>query len=157
MVSEMVSEMVSDTRSSGHNHDRPRLLGNAKWYLGFLTSEIMAVKQFVFRPITAFITLCAIVTYSAAAQQQGQPSTAAVNRARITPGDDVIVVVAREPDLSAALIVDERNEIALARLGVINLMTYSPTSLRDTIRQRYNVFLRDPVVTVTVLRRVAVN
>jgi len=117
----------------------------------------MAVKRFVLRPIAVLGVFCVIVACSAAAQQQGQPSPATINRARITPGDDVIVVVAREPDLSAALIVDERSEIALPRLGVINLMSYSPTSLRDTIRQRYNAFLRDPVVTVLVLRRVAVN
>src|SRR5262245_2701239 len=118
----------------------------------------MPFKKLVLNPLAGFVLACALVACSAAvAQQQGQPSPSGVNQARIVPGDDVIVVVARELDLSTALIVDERNEIVLPRLGVINLLGYSPTSLRDTIRKRYNVFLRDPAVSVTVLRRVAVN
>jgi polysaccharide export outer membrane protein len=111
------------------------------------------------RRVAMVIGLCAAAAASAVAQQQsGRPLSATqVGMSRIAPGDDVIVVVAREPDLSAAVIVDERNEIALPRLGLINLTAHSPTSLRDTIRARYSVFLRDPVINVTALRRVAVN
>jgi protein involved in polysaccharide export with SLBB domain len=77
--------------------------------------------------------------------------------AHLAAGDDVVVIVFREKELSGRSFVDERNQIALPRLGLIDVSRLSADMLRDTIRARYATFLRDPSVDVRALRRVSVN
>jgi polysaccharide export outer membrane protein len=62
-----------------------------------------------------------------------------------------------EPLLSDTSTVNERGEVALAKLGVLNIARLSIGELQDTVRARYARLLREPAVEVIVLRRVAVN
>jgi polysaccharide biosynthesis/export protein VpsN len=92
-----------------------------------------------------------------AATAQTLQSSAAGLPARLAAGDDVVVVVFQEKELSARVYVDGRNQIALPRLGVFDVGAMTTDMLRDTVRARYATFLRDPSVDVRALRRVTVN
>jgi protein involved in polysaccharide export with SLBB domain len=77
--------------------------------------------------------------------------------ARVQPGDRVAVKVYREPSLSDDVMVNERGTIVLAKIGSIDAASSTIRALEDTLRARYAVFLRNPDVSITVLRRVVVN
>jgi polysaccharide export outer membrane protein len=77
--------------------------------------------------------------------------------APIRPGDQVVLRIWREPEMSDTLVVDERGEVVLPRLGLMRVDRQSAAALRDTLRERYAQYLRNPAVDVTVLRRIAVH
>ncbi|MDB4877434.1 MAG: polysaccharide export protein [Gemmatimonadetes bacterium] len=77
--------------------------------------------------------------------------------AHLAAGDDVVVVVFQEKELSARVYVDGRNQITLPRLGIITVSGLTTDMLHDTIQTRYATFLRDPSVDVRALRRITVN
>ena len=84
------------------------------------------------------------------------PATrAAMMRAR--PGDRVVVQVYGEPTLSGNATLDERGRIMLPRIGQIQADALPIAGLRDTIRARMAVFLREPAIEVSVLRRIIMN
>jgi polysaccharide export outer membrane protein len=89
--------------------------------------------------------------------QSASGSISAPPLGHLAPGDDVIVVVFREKELTARVYVDDREQVALPRLGVISVGGLTTDMLRDTIRARYGTFLRDPSVDVRALRRITVN
>src|SRR5262245_36241348 len=76
---------------------------------------------------------------------------------RPQPGDRIFVHIVGEPLLSDTVTVNERGEVALAKLGVLNIARLSIGDLQDTVRTRYARLLREPAVEVVVLRRIAVN
>lgn len=91
---------------------------------------------------------------------QDTTKTAAARRAgeaRVQPGDRVAVKVYREPSLSDDVLVNPRGEIVLAKIGTVNATSVAIDALQDTLRARYAVYLRNPDVSITVLRRVVVN
>ncbi len=75
----------------------------------------------------------------------------------VAVGDRVRVKVWREPQYSDELTVDAAGEIVLPRLGPIRVTGMRIGVLQDSVRGRYAEYLRDPVVTVTVLRRVGLQ
>jgi polysaccharide export outer membrane protein len=76
---------------------------------------------------------------------------------RPQPGDRLFVHIVGEPLLSDTVTVNERGEIALAKLGVLNIARLSIGEVQDTVRARYGRLLRDPAVEVNVFRRIGVN
>jgi polysaccharide export outer membrane protein len=72
-------------------------------------------------------------------------------------GDRVRVKVWREPQYSDEFTVDVNGSIALPRLGQVRVAGLTLGPLQDTVRVRFAEYLRDPVVTVTVLRRVGLQ
>jgi protein involved in polysaccharide export with SLBB domain len=91
---------------------------------------------------------------------QDPNGTTAAQRAaatRIEPGDLLVLKVWREPLLSDSTTVNERGEVALPRLGVMRITEYSISAFQDTLRARYATFLRNPAITVAILRRIVVN
>jgi protein involved in polysaccharide export with SLBB domain len=98
---------------------------------------------------------CLVASLAAAQTPAAEPND--VPPAHLAAGDDVVVVVFREKDLSSRAFVDERNQLALPRLALLDVGRLTADMLRDTIRARYSGFLRDPSVDVRALRRVTVN
>jgi polysaccharide export outer membrane protein len=91
---------------------------------------------------------------------RGQDTTRAAERAaeaHVQPGDRVTVKVYLEPSLSDEVLVNSRGEITLARIGTVHAASIPVGALQDTLRARYATFLRNPDVSVNVLRRVIVN
>lgn len=97
---------------------------------------------------------------AALAASLNEPTAAAAERAAavgVAVGDRVHVKVWREPTFSDSLTVDSRGEIVLPRIGPVTVAGLTIGSVQDSLRARYAVYLRDPVVTVTVYRRVGVQ
>jgi protein involved in polysaccharide export with SLBB domain len=91
---------------------------------------------------------------------QGDTASESVKRAMAThpqPGDRVFLHVLREPKLSDSVTVDERGEIVLPKIGVLNASSMTVGALRDTVRGRFAEFLRDSPIELAVLRPVTVN
>ena len=96
------------------------------------------------------------------AQQISAPDTipAAVVRAaqaHAQPGDRIFVHVWREPKLTDTVLVDERGEVMLPKIGIVNASSLTIGSFRDTVRARFARYLKDSPVDIVVLRRIAVN
>lgn len=74
----------------------------------------------------------------------------------VAAGDKVVLRVWREPTWSDAYPVDAAGVATLPRIGPMRVAGLAPSALKDSIQTRLAVFLREPVVDVIVLRRVAV-
>lgn len=97
---------------------------------------------------------------SAAAVQQGDTVPDFVRRAATLhpqPGDRVWFHVWREPKLSDTVMVDERGDVMLPKVGIVNASALTIGAFRDTVRARIAEFLRDSPIELVVLRRVSVN
>ena len=76
----------------------------------------------------------------------------------IAVGDRVRIKTWREPQYSDdQLAVDGAGQIVLPRIGPMTVTGLTIGTLQDSVRERYGAYLRDPVVTVTVLRRVGLQ
>lgn len=73
------------------------------------------------------------------------------------PGDRVWFHVWREPKLSDTVMVDERGDVMLPKIGIVNASALTIGAFRDTVRVRIAEFLRDSPIELVLLRRVAVN
>lgn len=109
------------------------------------------------RALAFAVVAAALLGGRSLAAQSLQSSAVRLPAARLAAGDDVVVVVFQEKELSARVYVDGRNQIALPRLGVFDVGAMTSEMLRDTVRARYATFLREPSVDVRALRRVTVN
>jgi protein involved in polysaccharide export with SLBB domain len=101
-----------------------------------------------------------LVLAGASAGAQDTTKVAAAIRAgdsRVQPGDRVAVKVYREAGLSDDVMVSPHGDIVLAKVGTVHAASVTIAALEDTLRRRYALFLRDPQISITVLRRVVVN
>ena len=105
--------------------------------------------------LTALLTALTLSAVTSAGAQQSD-SSFAVGDAPVGLGDKVVLKVWREPDWSDAFPVDPAGDVVLPRIGRIHVVGMAPSALKDTVRSRLGVFLRDPNVDLVVLRRVAV-
>ena len=104
------------------------------------------------------LALGAAIAFGAPARAQDTASaTVRAAEAHVEPGDRVVVKVYREPTLSDDVMVDPRGDIVLAKIGTLHAASFTLGALEDTLRARYATFLRDPAVSVNVLRRIVVN
>lgn len=109
-----------------------------------------------------FAVLVILVAAASAAGLPAQTTTQTTSMERaaqslIFPGDQIVVRVAREPLLGDSVMVNERGEVSLPRVGTLNVGHLTIASVRDTLLARYQTFLRDPVVNVQGLRRVTIQ
>jgi protein involved in polysaccharide export with SLBB domain len=74
----------------------------------------------------------------------------------LRPGDIVRLRVYREPDLSGDFPLNERGVVTLPRMGEIPISQWPADSIGPRITHALAEFLRDPVVEVTLLRRIAI-
>lgn len=74
----------------------------------------------------------------------------------LRPGDVLRMRIFLEPDLSGEYPVNEQGVVTLPRLGDLAIVGWPPDSIRPRLTRMYSEFLRDPVVEVTLLRRVAI-
>ena len=76
---------------------------------------------------------------------------------QIQPGDQVVLSIWREPDLSGTFTVDASGSITLPRLGAIAASDYTGSQLQALVRDEFGRYLRNPTIQVSVLRRVGVQ
>jgi protein involved in polysaccharide export with SLBB domain len=108
---------------------------------------------------SALLALVLLVSTSAVATAQNGVGDAATRAAatRARAGDQIVLTVLRDKELSAIVNVNERGEAAFPKIGVVKLTTMSIGQLQDTLRARYAEYLRVPEIEVSVLRRVVVT
>jgi polysaccharide export outer membrane protein len=111
--------------------------------------------------ITLGPVLLALVLTTAAQAVPAQSTAASQTRTagggEIRAGDKLMLRVWREPSLSDSLVVDERGDVVLPRVGVYRVAGMTAEALRDTLTARLATILREPAVEVRVLRRVTVT
>ena len=113
--------------------------------------------------VTTIVILVILGANVAPAQQSHEapaaasPATSAGADATVRPGDQVSLRIVREPEMSGVFTVSETGETVLPRLGRIAVAALTAGELQDSLRSAYSVYLRDPAVEVTVLRRVGVQ
>jgi polysaccharide export outer membrane protein len=103
-----------------------------------------------------------VIGFSCATALGAQDTTKAAaaaraGSARVQPGDRVAIKVYREPGLSDDVMVNERGDVVLAKVGTVHAASMSIRALEDTLRTRFSEFLRNPDISITVLRRIVVN
>jgi polysaccharide export outer membrane protein len=98
---------------------------------------------------------------AALAASLGASGARAAERAATVPvavGDRVRIHAWREPQYSDdQLVVDHAGQVTLPRVGAVRAAGLTVVALRDSVQSRYAEFLRNPVITVTVLRRVGLQ
>lgn len=72
----------------------------------------------------------------------------------LRPGDLIRLQVWREPDLSGEFEVDHSENVTIPKLGVLSVRNESPDSLNAMLLRGFAVYLRNPSVQVTILRRI---
>jgi len=102
------------------------------------------------------VLLVLLLAAPALAQGSTTPDPLATG-AGVRPGDVIKVWVWREPDYTGDFPVDARGRVVLPHLGEIMVRGRTAETLADSLRTAYRVFLRNPSIEITVLRRVAVS
>lgn len=112
----------------------------------------------------AFVLTALAFEAEAAPAQQGTsapsdlPAGAAAGvDAEIRPGDQISLRILREPELGGVFTVPEDGEVVFPKLGSVYVADLRIGALEDSLRTDYGVYLRDPVVEVSVLRRIGVH
>jgi len=75
----------------------------------------------------------------------------------VRAGDVIKVWVWRETDYSGEFPVDARGRVVLPLLGEIAVRGRTAETLSDSLRTAYRVYLKNPSIEITVLRRIAVS
>jgi polysaccharide export outer membrane protein len=76
---------------------------------------------------------------------------------RPQPGDRIAVHIVGEPYLSDTVMITDRGDAPFAKLGVVHVTDFTIAELEDTLRVRYEKYLRTPAIQLSVLRRVIVE
>jgi protein involved in polysaccharide export with SLBB domain len=72
----------------------------------------------------------------------------------LRPGDVIRLRIWREPDLSGDFPVDETGMVTFPKIGPFRVSDYTPSGLKAKLLDSYAVYLRNPSVEVTMLRRI---
>lgn len=98
-----------------------------------------------------------------AAKTPPAPAVSALPLASVTgandvlyPGDIVRLKIWREPDLSGDFQVDDRGMTVFPKIGPVHVTQITTDSLKKMLVTTYSVYLKDPAIEVTMLRRVTV-
>lgn len=116
------------------------------------------------RALAAAALLACAAGVPAGAQAPADGATGAERAARrvaatrVQPGDRIALKVFREEDYSdSSIVVNARGEATFPKIGVVPVSRFTIGELRDSLRARYLVYLRNPEIDAIVLRPVAVS
>lgn len=87
----------------------------------------------------------------------GSSASTAGERATVKPGDQIVLRIWREPELSGTFMVAASGDVILPRLGAVRASNHTVVAFQDLLRRAYAEYLRDPSFEVTVLRRIGVH
>ena len=99
--------------------------------------------------------LALVCPRAAAAQDRPAAADRGVNPV-LQPGDLIRLKIWREPDLSGDYRLDENGVATLPKLGPLQVSRLSTDSLKSMLVSKYSLYLRNPSVEVTFLRRINV-
>ncbi|MGI9038834.1 MAG: polysaccharide biosynthesis/export family protein [Gemmatimonadota bacterium] len=115
--------------------------------------------QFGTKPAGVPLAILACVLLGTACSSNPRPAGPAPGdtpRLDLRAGDEVMVQVWREEDLSGNFIVDDRGIVTLPLLGEREVTGLAAPELRDRLLADYREYLQTPSVEVTVLRRLTI-
>jgi protein involved in polysaccharide export with SLBB domain len=106
-----------------------------------------------------FYWIVALAAFTAVHEAAGaQNPSPAIGKSDVSnvlrPGDIVRLRIWREPDLSGDFSVDENGIATFPKIGAFAVLDESPVSLKDRLIKNYAIYLRNPSVEVTILRRI---
>ena len=102
--------------------------------------------------------LLGVVAPRGAIAQSSAAAAAAADSTRglLRPGDVIRLRIWREPDLSGDFPVDETGTVTFPKIGTFRVFDYTTAALKAKLLESYAVYLRNPSVEVTMLRRINV-
>lgn len=91
-------------------------------------------------------------------QQVGGPGAAAQGTAATArPGDRIALRIWNEREMSDTFNIAETGQVILPKLGPVYVVNLPIPALQDSLRRAYAVYLRNPSIEVTVLRRIGIQ
>jgi len=96
----------------------------------------------------------ALIAGSARAALTQATAASDSTRGVLRPGDVIRLRIWREPDLSGDFPVDETGLVTFPKIGSFRVFEYSPAALKTKLLDSYAVYLKNPSVEVTILRRI---
>jgi protein involved in polysaccharide export with SLBB domain len=119
---------------------------------------MLQVSRRVLSTLTLTLLVCAPGARAGAQESAAPPVPATLQESgRIQPGDQVVLNIWREPDLSGTFTVDAAGQVSLPRLGMVPASDYTGDALQRLVRDELGRYLRNPTIEVRVLRRVGVQ
>ncbi len=76
---------------------------------------------------------------------------------KLVPGDVIRLSIWREPDLTGEFLVQEDGTAVLPKVGPVHVTGYTPSVLKTHLIEEYSRTLRNPSITVIVLRRILIS
>lgn len=101
----------------------------------------------------AAVPVTGLMAQDTASSEQARRAASAPLR----PGDRIELQFRRDREFNSSVIVSERGEAVFPKIGSLDVSKLSIGGLPDTLRARYNEYLRSPELEVLVLRRIVVN
>lgn len=102
---------------------------------------------------SALLLLATMFATVASVRAQQGADTAAVTP---HPGDRIALKIWNEAEMSDTFNISERGEVILPKLGSVYVADMPIGVLQDSLRRAYAVYLRNPSIDISVLRRVSV-
>jgi protein involved in polysaccharide export with SLBB domain len=103
-------------------------------------------------------SLCLAMMGARALQAQQQVYDPELNGVgAVRSGDQVLIRIWRDADLSGTYTVDHNGNIVLPRLGVVSVSGRPADELQRWLRQEFEQFVPHPSIEITLLRRVGVH
>ncbi len=98
------------------------------------------------------VAACSVLLIAACASSYPPAPSAAASdyNYKIGPGDNLSIIVWRNPELSMIVPVRPDGKISAPLIDDLNAMDKSPTALSRDIEKELGKFIRDPIVTVVV-------
>lgn len=94
------------------------------------------------------LILAALLVPSVALGQNGPADD------RVRPGDVIKLYVWREEDMSGEFIVPQNGRVVFPKIGERSVLTLPKHALRDSVIAAFRVFVRNPAIEVTFLKRI---
>ncbi len=118
--------------------------GSASTFLLLLNNSGHSVRFFPF-----LLALLLLAPVHSASQQAESVSY-------IRPGDVIRLTIWREPDMSGEFVVAQTGTVVFPRVGNYEVLGDTPASLQERLLADYRVYLRNPSIDMTVLRRIRI-
>ncbi len=75
---------------------------------------------------------------------------------KFSPGSAIQVTIWQEPDLSGNFSIDSQGYVILPLIGKVNVIRFTPESLKSYLKEEYSSYLRNPIIQILPLIRISV-